>query len=75
LGYLDELDYMEPKTASFEGFPKFWHEPNLWEWWVGIKEKLGERMAMRSNYNGLLGGPRAKRRVRKGRAWSGGKRI
>jgi hypothetical protein len=41
----------------------------------GVKEKLGERMAMLSNYHGSLGGPRAKRRVRKGRAWRGGKRI
>ncbi len=40
----------------------------------GVKEKLGERMAMRSNYNGSLGGPRAKRRVRKGRARRGGKK-
>ena len=27
--YSDELDYVEPKTASFRRFPKFWREPNL----------------------------------------------
>ena len=46
--YLEELDYVEPKTASFKRFPEFWREPNLHEWWVGVKEKTGERMAMRS---------------------------
>ena len=25
------------KTVSFERFPKFWHEPILREWWVGVK--------------------------------------
>ena len=30
--YSEELDYVEPKTASFRRFPKFWCEPNLLEW-------------------------------------------
>ena len=41
----------DQKTTSFEGFPKFWREPNLREWWVGVK-KFSKRMAMQSNCDG-----------------------
>jgi hypothetical protein len=35
---LIKLGYVESKTARFYGSQKFWHMPNLREWWVGEKK-------------------------------------
>ena len=58
---MDELDYVEPKTANFKGFPKFWREPNLREWWVGVKENWVSEWQCDRN-DGSSGGPRAKKK-------------
>ena len=52
----------DQKTVSFEGFPKFWREPNLREWWVGVKI-LSKRMAMQSNCNWLVDEVREPKRI------------
>jgi hypothetical protein len=48
---LVELDYVETKNASLSASQKFWHRPNLREWWVGIK--LSGRMVMQLDCKGL----------------------
>jgi hypothetical protein len=48
---LVELDYVRTKTASLSVSQKFWHRPNLREWWVGIN--ISGRMVMQLDCKGL----------------------
>jgi hypothetical protein len=46
------LDFVETKTASLSVSQKFWHRPNLREWWVSIK--FSGRMVMQLDCKGSL---------------------
>ncbi len=52
---LVELDYVETEIESLSVSQKFWHRPNLREWWVGVN--IAERMVMHLDWKGLLIAP------------------